>query len=425
MQQSKEMNARRGAGITPRTGVKRRTLAVGVLTTLVLGVSAQASLAAPTTAVGVANNIFPALKDMRTDLEGDGPFDPITAGAAGQVGGFWNKPAIDTTLMRGITSGNLRMQLKGAGPYTGCDPSTSNNCVNGPLGFVDAFFSADKSNADQVRDSSQTPAGTCTASGSVTCPGTGPEYPAAIGYLAIYSCKSAWASVGDDPTNGGSPPLAFAPDANGSGNGKPASPRCQASPITPAVTTMSDVITYIQGSGHRVAIALPSSAPFGAAAKAALQQAGAAHSPTFTYDDSSGTGSQNAFVGSTCDSMGTQCKIRLESGISQVRGAVTANAFNNTPLGLVALGNVKHITWVGTHTGLAATSDDPNQWTKVAESAYTPTLGDRIKEFATPIKRSPTRNTTVEASWSNILTDGVWKSGNYPTILTTYGFSAP
>ncbi|MDA5280892.1 hypothetical protein [Streptomyces sp. Isolate_45] len=340
----------------------RNAFAVGALATALITATAPAASATTDSEVGVANNMYPVMKDLRGYIGTFKSFTAFTANPASQVGGFWNKPVLDTSTMRGITSGSLRQQLKSAGPYTTCNPASSNNCVNGPL-HIDAFLSADATNVDAVIPTAD--GGTCTAGGGVECNGDiDSKHQVAIGRLAIYSCSGSWAgsTKGDDPSNAGSPPLAFGPDANGSGNGKAQSPRCDASPISGgAPTTISDVWTWLQTSGHRIAVADPASAPFGAASKQALVQAG------FTWTDS-GAG-QNVFRGSACDTAGTACKVRLESGISQVRGAVTANAGGNTQLGLVAKSNVMNVSWSSSSLS-GTTSNDPNTWTEVNSSAY-------------------------------------------------------
>ncbi|MGV9340204.1 hypothetical protein [Streptomyces sp. NPDC003688] len=380
----------------------------GALATGLIAASAPTVFATTNSQVGVANNMYPAVKDMKATLESIEPFTAFTANAASQTGGFWNKPAIDTSTMRGITSGSLRQQLKSAGPYTTCDPSSSNNCVNGPL-HIDAFLSADESNVNAVIPTAA--GGTCTASGSVECNGVlSSKTAVAIGSLAIYSCSGSWAGSthGDDPSNAGSPPLAFGADANGSGNGKPQSPRCDASPVSGgAPTTMSGLVSWLATSGHRIAVADPASAPFGAASKQALTQNG------FSWV-TSGAG-QNVFTGSACDSAGTACKVRLESGISQVRGAVTANAGGNTQLGLVAKSNIMHVSWTSSSLN-GTTGDDPNTWTEVDPSAYSG-YGD-IQQWGVALNGG---NTGAEAAWADLLSK--WNGNSaIQTTLAAYGY---
>ncbi|MFJ8018636.1 hypothetical protein [Streptomyces sp. NPDC096339] len=299
---------------------------------------------------------------MKHHIEWWNQFTPFTANSSAQIGGYWNKSAIDTSTMRGISPGHLLQQLKSAGPYTTCDPSSSNNCVNGPL-HIDALLGVDEATVNALIPTAD--GGTCTASASVECNGdVTSKSPLARGELAIYSCGAGWAGAdkGDNPSNAGSPPLAFGADAGGSGNGRPQSPRCDAPPISGgAPTTIPGVVGWLAASGHRIAIADPASGAFGAASKQALIQNG------FTWTDT-GAG-QNVFPGSACDSAGTACKVRLESGTTQVRGAVTANAGANTQLGLVATSNVFNVSW--TSSSLSGTpGKDPNAWTVVDPNAY-------------------------------------------------------
>ncbi|MFB6516470.1 hypothetical protein [Streptomyces sp. NPDC056401] len=406
--QSRSNRARSGPN-SVRTAMRRvrSALAVGALATALITTTATAASASATTdaQVGVANNMYPAAKDMKDYISTLKSFTPFTANAASQVGGFWNKPAIDTSTMRGITSGSLRQQLKSAGPYTTCNPASSNNCVNGPL-HIDAFLSADATNVDAVIPTSL--GGTCTASGSVECNGDADSrHLVAVGKLAIYSCNGSWAgsTKGDDPSNAASPPLALGSDANGSGNGKAQSPRCDATPINGgAPTTMSGVKDWLATSGHRIAVADPASAPFGAASKQALVQAG------FTWTDS-GAG-QNVFRGSA----GTACKVRLESGISQVRGAVTANAGGNTQLGLVAKSNVMNVSW--TSSSLSGTpSNDPNSWTEVNPSAYSG-YGD-IEQYGVALTGG---NTGSAAVWSDLFNNDWDFDSTIQGTLAAYGY---
>ncbi|MFD7081831.1 hypothetical protein [Streptomyces sp. NPDC059918] len=382
---------------------------MGALATALITATASAAFATTGSQVGIANNMYPAVKDMKGSIESLQSFTPFTANPASQIGGFWNKPAIDTSTMRGITSGSLRQQLKSAGPYTTCNPSSSNNCENGPL-HIDAFLSADEANVDAVIPTSD--GGTCTASGSVECNGdVTSKYAVAIGRLAIYSCNGSWAgsAKGDDPSNAGSPPLALGADANGSGNGKAQSPRCDASPVSGgAPTTIPGVVSWLATSGNRIAVADPASAPFGAASKQALVQNG------FTWTDS-GAG-QNVFRGSACDSAGTACKVRLESGISQVRGAVTANAGGNTQLGLVAKSNVMNVSWTSSSLN-GTTANDPNTWTEVSSSAYSG-YGP-IKQFGVALTGG---NTGAAAAWNDLFNNQWDTDGNIQSTLSAYGY---
>ncbi|WP_327167577.1 hypothetical protein [Streptomyces subrutilus] len=387
----------------------RKAFAAGALAAALIAVTAPAAFATTDTQVGIANNMYPAVKDMKGRIASLQSLTPFTANAASQVGGFWNKPVIDTSTMRGITSGSLRQQLKSAGPYTTCNPSSSNNCTDGPL-HIDAFLSADEANVDAVIPTSD--GGICTASGTVECNGDiNSKHLVAVGRLAIYSCSGSWAgsTKGDDPSNAGSPPLAFGADANGSGNGKAQSPRCDASAVSGgAPTTIPAVVTWLATSGHRIAVADPASAPFGAASKQALTQNG------FSWVDS-GAG-QNVFRGSACDSAGTACKVRLESGISQVRGAVTANAGGNTQLGLVAKSNVVNVSWTSSSLN-GTTGNDPNTWTEVNPSAYSG-YGD-IEQFGVALKGG---NAGAATAWTDLFNNDWDGDSTIQATLAAYGY---
>ncbi|MFE2728709.1 hypothetical protein [Kitasatospora sp. NPDC059327] len=387
----------------------RRAFAVSALVTALIAVASPAAFATTNAQVAIANNMYPATRDMKSTIESLESFTAFTANTASQVGGYWNKPAIDTSTMRGITSGSLRQQLKSAGPYTTCNPSSSNNCVDGPL-HIDAFLSADAANADAVIPTSL--GGTCTASASVECNGTASSrHAVAIGHLAIYSCSGSWAgsTKGDDPSNGGTPPLALGADANGSGNGKAQSPRCDASPVAGgAPTTISGLVTWLGTSGNRVAVADPASAPFGAASKQALIQNG------FTWV-TSGAG-QNVFTGSACDTAGTACKVRLESGISQVRGAVTANAGGNTQLGLVAKSNIMHVSWTSSSLN-GTTGNDPNTWTDVDSSAYSG-YGE-IEQYGVALTGG---NAGAAAAWDDLFNNKWDINSTIQQTLAAYGY---
>ncbi|MFE7511288.1 hypothetical protein ACFU8I_08690 [Streptomyces sp. NPDC057540] len=228
---------------------------------------------------------------------------------------------------------------------------------------IDALLGVDEATVDALIPTED--GGTCTESGSVECNGqVWTKTQLHSGTLTIYSCSGSWAgpTKGEDPSNAGTPPLAFGADAGGSGNGRPQSPRCDAPPISGgAPKTIPGVVSWLAASGHRIAVADPASGAYGAASKQALVQNG------FTWTDS-GAG-QNVFRGSACDSAGTACKVRLESGTSQVRGAVTANAGGNTQLGLVALGNIANVNWTSSPLS-NVNSVDPNTWTKVDWRAY-------------------------------------------------------
>ncbi|MFJ3877656.1 hypothetical protein ACIPW5_09385 [Streptomyces sp. NPDC090077] len=397
-----------GAGRTAMRRV-RNAFAAGALATALIAAAAPAAFATTDSQVGVANNMYPALKDMKGQIELLESFTPFTANPASQIGGFWNKPAIDTSTLRGITSGNLRQQLKSAGPYTTCNPASSNNCTDGPL-HIDAFLSADEANVNAVIPTAA--GGTCTASGSVECNGdAASKHPVAVGHLAIYSCSGTWAgsTKGDDPSNAGSPPLALGADANGSGNGKAQSPRCDATPISGVPTTMSGVVSWLAAaSTNRIAVADPASAPFGAASKQALTQNG------FSWVDS-GAG-QNVFRGSACDSAGTACKVRLESGISQVRGAVTANAGGNTQLGLVAKSNIANVSWTSSSLN-NTTSNDPNTWTEVDSTEYSG-YGD-IQQYGVALTGG---NSGAAAAWYDLFKNQWDGDFTIQSTLAAYGY---
>jgi hypothetical protein len=427
---------RRGIG-SPRS-LRRRAIAIGVVTTAVLGIAAQASYAGTTVELGIANNEYPALKDplITGEMQTTYGANTFTFGSAGQPGGYWNLrgTGLDNTTLRGITSGQLRKQLLGPGPYTSpsCDSTIVGGnalCENGPL-QIDGFWSADEGNVNQVIPSSGTGSqtgGTCAIAGSITaCPGIGSNTAAlstkratAIGQLAIYSCSSTYATDGADPGSPNNPVGAV----SGSGNGVPSSPRCEATPIAGgAPTTIAGVISWLAAStSNRIAIALPSSAPFGAASKQALVQNGGGGTG-FTYDDSSGTSAQNAWPSGSganqCEGtlpVGAVCQVRLEAGISQVRGAVTSGT---TPLGLAAKSTLKHITWGAGSTLSGTTGDDPNPWITLASSTYSGY--GLIQQWGVGIRRS-TIVSAKETVVKNILQH--WAgNANITTGMALYGF---
>ncbi|MFE7510295.1 hypothetical protein ACFU8I_03565 [Streptomyces sp. NPDC057540] len=341
--------------------------------------------------------MYAALTGMKDHLASIRWLTPFTANSSAQVGGYWKEPEIDTSTMREIAPGDVLQQLKSAGPYTTCDPSTSNNCVDGPL-HIDALLGVDAATVDAVIPVSD--GGTCVASETVECNGDGSSRTwMATGQLAIYGCSGSWAgpTKGDDPSSDGSPPLAFDADPNGSGNGKPQSPRCDALPISGgAPTTIPGVVGWLATSGHRIAVADPASGKYGAASKQALVQGG------FTWTES-GPG-QNVFRGSACDSAGTACKVRLESAISRVRGAVTANAGGNTQLGLVSASSVMSVSW--TSSSMKGTkSPDPNPWALVPWSAYP---GNDIELYGVALTGG---NPGAAAIWADLLVNDWW--GDY------------
>ncbi|MDP2711069.1 MAG: hypothetical protein Q8O56_07605 [Solirubrobacteraceae bacterium] len=320
----------------------------------------------------MANDIYAAMTDLAPHLSSQYGLATFTFNAAGQPGGFWNDSSIDTTTLRGVTSGNLRQQLLGLGPYSTCNPVGINPlCEQGPL-QIDAFFSADEANIDAVIPTAD--GGDCTVGGSTTaCPGIAhTKTPIMIGRLVIYSCNAAYAADGDDPGSPGAPNGAV----DGSGNGVPQSPRCEADPVTPAPTGMEGVITWLANADENtISIADPYSEPFGAAARQALIQAG------FYYDDDPMSGDRNVWPGSDCDAQNPGvCKVRLESGITQVRGAVTSGT---TRLGLVALSNLLNIAWT---SGTAPTPADPNVWEVLNPSEYSGY--GLIEQYGVGIRRS-------------------------------------
>jgi ABC-type molybdate transport system substrate-binding protein len=410
---------------------------IGLIAWAVLSVPESAFAFPPHTAinVGAANNVYLPMQDrtMANSWAAMSGAAPFVMAATTQSGGFWRADDLTTTL-RGITSGNLRKQLLGPGPYSApgaaCSTPTT-ACVYGPL-QIDTFLSADEGNINQVLPASDiADGGTCVlGSGQgqggetvTACPGVpGTKVEFTIGQLAIYSCATGWSGIGANPGSPGNP---LGADGNNSGNGVPTSPNCKAAPISPAVTTVSGVVAWLNASSsHKLSIAAPASAPFGVASKQALINAG------FPYDDSSGTAAQNAWTSGTqpnhCEGTlptGAVCKIRLESGITQVRGAVTSGTVQ---LGLLSVSSVKKVFWTSGTTGgpktLRIPSLDPNVWTIVPESAYT--IGGvagtgRIKQFAVVIRRSP-MDSNKEAAASSFLT---WVRGvNAQNTLASYGY---
>ncbi|MCX5387879.1 hypothetical protein [Streptomyces sp. NBC_00083] len=393
-----------------RTAMRRirSVVAAGALAAALIAAAAPAASASTDSQVGVTSDLYPAVREMKGVIESLYSFTPFTANATSQTGGYWNNSAIDTSTMRGITSGHLGQQLRSSGPYATCDPLSSNNCAGGPL-HIDAFF-GDQDDVDAVIPASD--GGTCVASVGVECNGlVSSKHAVAIGSLVIYSCSGRWAgsTKGDDPSNGGTPRLAFGADVTGSGNGKPQSTRCDAAPIPgggPA--TIPGVVTWLATSGHRVAVADPATDPYGAASKQALIQNGF----TWTAD---GPG-QNVFIGSACDIAGTACKVRLEAGTSQVRGAVTANAGGNTQLGLVAKSNIVRVNWTsGPRSG--TTGYDPNTWSTVDPRAYSG-YGD-IELYAVSLTGG---NRGASDAWDALLNNNWDSHTTIQRILASYGY---
>jgi hypothetical protein len=448
-----------------RSGARKRLLSRSLIaagaTGALLLTAAGPSWATPVTVdLAAANNVYQTLVDIHTAMEGaasdaGAAINTLTFNSAPQTGGFWRVTldggGSDTTTLRGITSGDVRKQMISAAPWSapgGACSATTTACANGPLA-IDGFFSADESNADQVIPHGSG-TGTCVTgnpgqgSGETitACPGNyDTEIAFTVGHLGVYSCKDngsgspAWGTTGADPQQAGSSPPVPVGAVNGSGNGVPGSPRCKATPVnvgSPAhqIRTIGEVVTWLGAStSNRVSIALPSSAPFGAAAKQALITAG------FSYDDSSGSSAQNAFPSGTgtnqCEGTlpsGAHCQVRLEAGISQVRGAVTAGT---VPVGLVATSNVKNVTWTSGTTGgpvspLTVPSDDPNvltdnsaNTTVIPESAYT--AYGKIKEFFVGTAADNTQKwTAMNAILTYITTD-------FDALLTfsKYGYTQP
>ncbi|MEV7616764.1 hypothetical protein [Streptomyces sp. NPDC089799] len=390
----------------------RNAFAAGALATALLAVMAPAASAdTMDSRVGVATPMYPAVRDMKSTIAGIYSLTPFTAKTTPQIDGYWNKPAIDMTTMRGVAPGNLVQQLKSYGPFTTCNPRTSNNCVNGPL-HIDALVGADEAAVDAVIPTVD--AGTCTASETVECNGTGwSKSWLGTGQLAIYSCSGSWAGAakGADPSNSATPRLAFGSDASGSGNGRPQSPRCDAPPVSGgAPTSIPGVVSWLAASGNRIAVADPASDGFGEASKQALIHNG------FSWIDS-GAG-QNVFRGRACDSAGTACKVRLESGSTQVRGAVTANAGGNTQLGLIANSTLMNVNWTSSSLN-GTTSHDPNTWTVVDWSDYG--SGDiALARFGVALNA----DSMFEAgySWGSLFVNEWWYYNDIQTTLAAYGY---
>ncbi|MDP2709787.1 MAG: hypothetical protein Q8O56_01090 [Solirubrobacteraceae bacterium] len=426
--------ARPARAVGGRWWRRRNTVLAGTLTAAMLGLGAQASQAQEVVEMGAANNVYQTMREAAPILAAGSGAETFTSNATPQVGGWWNALGADsnpdTTTLRGITSGNLRKQLLGPGPYTapGAACSTpATTCPYGPL-QIDAFFSADQGNVNQVLledvdgGTCETGAGQGQGGENVTaCPGREDTKTLfTVGRLAIYSCDAAYATEGDDA---GSPGAPVGADPNGSGNGVPTSPNCKAAPVTLDSDDMDGLVEWLDASdSNKMAIALPSSAPFGAAARQALINAS---TEDWEYDDSSGNADQNAWPAGTganqCEGTlptGAVCQVRLEAGISQVRGAVTSNTVQ---VGLAALSNLRNITWTsGPDDGL--TTDDPNVVIPVPESAYTTGYG-RIEQYAVGIERS-TPDGDKEDVVDDILGGGPFSvtGTTVQTIFANYGY---
>ena len=426
----------------------RRLSATVLITTVALGVSAAPSSALETLEMGAANNVYPAMKELAPFMASS-TVTTFTFEEAGQAGGWWRADKSHT--LRGITSGNLRKQIQGQGAYTAPGAACSDSaatCQYGPLG-INGFFSADLDNVKRVvpntvdvGTANNPVVGTCVVSATgqglpaiQACPG---DLARAFvtGKLALYSCSSTYAADGADPGSPGSPVGAV----SGSGNGEPGSPRCEATPMSPAVTTMAGLITYLDGLSaasspgmfEGVSIALPTSAPFGAAAKAALEQADTNDSnpATFTYNDTAGDATQTAWPAGTaagqCEHTGgpvtgAKCLVRLEAGISQVRGAVTSASKR---IGLAALSNLKKISWTsGSLDGVSDPSDDPNPFTALAESAYT--ANGPIKQFAVRLDNPSSAEDTQMGRILSTSASGGILSTTAQSVFTSYGYTIP
>ena len=327
--------------------------------------------AAPAINVAVDGVIYPPLRT--SGLVGDWAAlsgSLLSSEAAAQAGGFWR--ADDATQLRGVAAGRVEQQLLRPGPYPAC-PAGPPACVTGPLP-VDVLLGGTEGAVDALIprgqiDSAGNP-GTCQADQTTTCPGLATSTALyAQGHLVIYSCAPGWSGVGEDPGLPGKPAR---PDSNGSGEGAPGSPNCKAPPVVPAVGTMAGLVAWLNAApGNRLAIAEPSTDPYGAASVQALLQAG------FPVSESAAA-HRNAFPAGTqageCEGplpAGAICKIRLESGASDVRGAVTSGTVQ---IGLVAEWSVARVAWTsGTKVGparLSVPGRDPNVASPIPASFY-------------------------------------------------------
>lgn len=429
--------ARSGEQSARRTRRRLTACATGVLTAAIVGVSAQPGYALVTLKVGAANNVYPAMRELGPTLAGLSGANSFTSDPTGQAGGFWR--ADNSTTLRGITSGNMRKQLQGEGPYAPPGASCSafgSTCLNGPLastGGVNGFFSADEDNVKRIIPSG-VGSGTCEIEDDTQglpevqdCPGANPPKWFVTGKLAVYSCNGSNANNGADPTGIDGYPLG---SVNGSGNGIPTSPHCNATPISGPPEDMADVIDFLEDDpeNNQISIALPTSAPFGDASKAALMQADTddGNPATFTYDDSSNSPARNVFLAgegeNQCegdkvgDLEGAICQVRLEAGITQVRGAVTAGV---TRLGLVAVSNVMNIDFTSGSVP-DDPGDDPNNWEPLSESAYT--AYGPIKQFGVRITSGDTdKNNAMDLMLSN----SVIRDSGVQSVFSTYGYGLP
>lgn len=389
----------RGGGARERRRRWPVAALAGFAAAAVLGAGAQAAVAQTTLNIGVANNVYPVFKELAgsnwLSTRGPSAVTPFTFNEATQAGGFWRvtrpEGGNDNTTLRGITSGNFRKQLLGPPPYNApgavCQGGSINTvCKSGALTDIDGFFSADLGNANQVIPNGMN-GGTCVTGEDegqgedeevTQCPGApSTKRRFTVGRIALYSCNEANFGNGASPGTPNNPGGAV----DGSGNGAPTSPRCDADELDPQITTMAQLITWLGTPGNRVSIADPASAPFGAAARQAIISAS---NQTF-YDD-------RAQPALACDA-DPDCQIRLEVGITQVRGAVTSGT---TQIGIASLSNLRRISWTsGTLNG--TTTNDPNFVTVIPEAAYT--AYGMIEQYA--VRTSATNATFTDA----IITD--------------------
>ncbi|MGQ0679343.1 MAG: prepilin-type N-terminal cleavage/methylation domain-containing protein [Actinomycetota bacterium] len=354
--------------------------------------------------IAIPNNVFAALTDGGINAN----FSAATGAAAftTNVGtnGYWT--AASPATMQSITTGRLRQQVVGDGPYSPSEPSAE----VGPLP-VDAFFGADRATVVSTVPNGQPLAGggtgTCVVGGIVdVCPGIGSTArPFTIGRLAVFSCNAAWAATGNP-------------------GGGATSPRCVAPEIDPLKrSSVAQMMDWLDDApANKLSIAIPASAPFGVASRQAMINAG------FPYNDTVGDPNRNAYPpGAGADQCegavtGLPCKIRLEPGVTQVRQAVTQGT-GGVRAGIMALSSVKRVSWTsgtagpdgmaGTGDDLAVPSDDPNFWTAVATSEHNP-----IEQWAVAIDTVTTdeRKTAARAfiDWL--------RNSSSQAILATYGY---
>ncbi|MGW5532414.1 hypothetical protein ACWESE_36495, partial [Streptomyces xanthochromogenes] len=102
--------------------------------------------------------------------------------------------------------------------------------------------------------------------------------------------------------------------------------------------------------------------------------------------------------------------------ISQVRGAVTANAGGNTQLGLVAKSNIMHVSWTSSSLN-GTTGNDPNTWADVDPSAYS-AYGD-IEQYGVALNGG---NAGAEAAWENLFNTKWDNDTTIQSTLAAYGY---